>query len=137
MSYKLKFKLYDRKKNEIVNYMNCSIAVADGGVQSFNKNGDLEGTSANTHLIPIQYANKDDVAKNEIYKGFIIERKTEFPGEEEIIGVVDFMECAWWIINHKEQRAVPLFSETAMDRIVGNIYQNPELYEVAGYEQKI
>lgn len=130
MGYKLKFKLYDKKKNEIVDYMNCSIAVADGTVQSFNKNGDLEGTAENTHLIPIQYANKDDINKKEIYQGFVVERKAGVTGEEEIIGVVDFLECAWWIINHKEQRAVPLFSETAEDKIIGNIYQNPELKEL-------
>lgn len=47
------------------------------------------------------------------------------------------MECSWWIVNHKQQRAVLLFSETAIDTIIGNIWNNPELYEVAGYEQKI
>jgi hypothetical protein len=130
MGYKLKFKLYDRKKNEIVNYMNCSIAIADGEVQSFSRSGDLEGTAANSHLTPIQYANKDDINKKEIYQGFIVERKAGVPGEEEIIGVVEFSECAWWIINHKEERAVPLFSETAEDKIKGNIYQNPELKEL-------
>lgn len=124
MGYKLKFKLYDKNKNEIVNYINCSIAIADGEVQSFDKNGNLEGTSANTHLIPIQYANKVDINKKEIYQGFIIKR------DEEIIGIVEFDECCWWITNHKEQRSVPLFSETAIDEIIGNIYQNPELKEL-------
>jgi len=127
MIYKLKFKLYDRKKNEIVNYMNCSISVADGEVQSFNKKGDLEGTAANSHLTPIQYTNKNDIDKKEIYQGFIIKREVGAPGDEEITGVVEFLECAWWIVNHNEQRAVPLFSETAIDKIIGNIYQNTEL----------
>lgn len=130
MGNKLKFKLYDKKKNEIVSYINCSIAIADGEVQSFNKNGDLEGTSVNTHLIPIQYTNKDSIDKKEIYQGFIIKREIGAPGDEEIIGVVEFSECAWWITNHKEQRSVPLFSETAIDKIIGNIYQNKELKEL-------
>ena len=92
----------------------------------------LEGTSVNTHLIPIQYANKDDVNKREIYQGFIIERKAGAPGDEdeEIIGVVEPLECGWWIVNHKEQRAVPLYSETAIDTIIGNIYQNSELKDL-------
>lgn len=137
MSPKLKFKLVNSKTKEIVDYMNCSIAIADGTVQSFNRKGELEGTAANVHLKPIQYANKDDINKKEIYKGFIIERKAGIPGEEDITGVVDFLECSWWIVNHKQQRAVLLFSETAIDTIIGTIYQNPELYEVAGYEQKI
>lgn len=135
--YKLKFKVYDKKRNVIADYMECSIAIADGTVQSFDRKGNLEGTAANVHLIPIQYANKDTIDKKEIYQGFIIEREGGITGEEGITGVVEFLECAWWIINHKEQRAVPLFSETAIDTILGNIYQNPELYEVAGYEQKI
>lgn len=137
MSDKLKFMLFDTKKNEIVNYINCSIAIADGTVQSFNKKCELEGTAANVHLIPIQYANRDDINRKEIYKGFIIKREGGAFGDEEITGVVEFTECAWWIVNHEEERAVPLFSETAMDTIIGNIYQNPELYEVAGYEKKI
>ncbi|EHI98017.1 YopX protein [Clostridium sp. DL-VIII] len=134
MGFKLKFKLVDTKTNEVVDYINCSIAVADGTVQSFNRKCELEGTAVNAHLRPIQYANKDDINKKEIYQGFIVDRKGGVPGEEDIIGIVDFMECAWWIVNHKEQRAVPLFSKTAIDTIIGNIYKNKELYEVAGYE---
>jgi hypothetical protein len=130
MDYKLKFKLVNTKTNEIVDYINCSIAIADGTVQSFNRKCELEGTAANVHLKPIQYANKNTIDNKEIYQGFIIERKAGVPGEEDITGIVDFMECAWWIVNHKEQRAVPLFSETAIDKIIGNIFQNPELKEL-------
>ena len=130
MGYKLKFKLYDKKRNEIVDYINCSITIADGEVQSFDKNGNMVGTADNNHLIPIQYANKDDINKKEIYKGFIIKREQGVPGDEEITGVVEFDECCWWITNNKEQRSVPLFSETAIDEIIGNIYQNPELKEL-------
>lgn len=134
MSCKLKFKMVNTKTNEIVDYINCSVAIADGTIQSFDRQGNLEGTAANSHLIPIQYTNKDDIKKHEIYKGFIVERKEGAPGDENITGVVDFLECGWWIVNNKEQRAVPLFSETAIDTIRGNIWNNPELYEVAGYE---
>lgn len=130
MSYKLKFLLYDSKKNEIVDYIHCSIAVADGTVQSFDKKGNLEGTAANNHLKPLQYANKVDINKKEIYQGFIIKREIGAPEDEEIIGVVEFDECCWWITNNKEQRSVPLFSETAIDRIIGNAYQNKELKEL-------
>jgi len=130
MNYKLKFKLVNTKTNEIVDYINCSIAIADGTVQSFNRKCELEGTAANVHLKPIQYANKDDINKKEIYQGFIIKREAGAPGDEEITGVVEFNECCWWITNHKEERSVPLFSETAIDKIKGNIFQNPELKEL-------
>ncbi len=135
--YKIKFILFDKKKNELVDYMNCSIAIADGTVQSFDKKGNLEGTAANAHLIPLQYTNRNDIHGKEIYKGFIIERKDGITSEKDITGVVEEAECAWWITNNKEQRSVPLFDEISMDTIIGNIYQNPELYEVAGYEEKI
>ncbi len=127
MGYKLKFKMYNKKTNEIVDYMNCSIAIADSTIQSFDRQGNLEGTAANTHLLPIQYANKDDVDKREIYQGFVIERKAGIPGEEEIIGVVELLKCGWWIVNHKEKKEVQLYSETAIDTIIGNIYQNADL----------
>ena len=130
MNYKLKFKLVNTKTNEIVDYINCSIAIADGTVQSFNRKCELEGTAANVHLKPIQYANKDDINKKEIYQGFIIKREAGAPGDEEITGVVEFNECCWWITNHKEERSVHLFSETAIDKIKGNIFQNPELKEL-------
>lgn len=128
--YKLKFKLYNKKTNEIVDDIHRSIAVADGTVQSFDKKGNLEGTSENTHLLPIQYANKKDINKKEIYQGFIVERKGVVTGEKDITGVVEFLECSWCIVNHKEQRSVNLFSETAIDTIIGNIYQHEKLKEL-------
>ncbi|WP_061342901.1 YopX family protein [Clostridium botulinum] len=122
-----KFKLYDKNKNEIVKYSNCSIAIDDGGVQSFNKSGEIEGTLVNRHLVPLEYVGKNDIDGNGIYENFIIQRTYGSPGEEDIIGVVIFDECSWWIENKKQQRAVPLFDEIAVDKIIGNIYQNPEL----------
>lgn len=136
MSNKLKFKLYDKKKNEIVDYINCSIAIADGTVQSFDRKGNLEGTAVNVHLIPLLYTNKKDIKGKEIYKNFIVKRKAGTLEDEEITGVVMFFECCWWIVNKKQNRAVRLYSETAIDTILGNIYQNPELYDIAGYESK-
>ena len=44
-------------------------------------------------------------------------------GDEEITGVVVFDEYSWLIRNDKEERAVFLFSETAEDKIIGNVYE--------------
>jgi uncharacterized phage protein (TIGR01671 family) len=129
MAKKNKYKLYNTKTNEIVDYINCSISIADGTVQSFNSKGDMEGTANNLHLIPLEYTGKKDIDKREIYEDYIVKREVGALGDEEIIGAVVFCECSWWIENEKEQRAVPLFSETAIDRVIGNIYQNSELLE--------
>ena len=136
MARRKKYKLYNKKTNELVDYINCSISVADGTVQSFNSKGIVEGTAYNVHLIPLEYTGKDDIKKREIYEEFIVKREVGAPGDEEIIGVVTFDECSWWIENKKEQRALRLFSETAIDTIIGNVYMNPELHELAGYEEK-
>lgn len=78
MSFKLKFKLVNSKTKEIVDYMNCSIAIADGTVQSFNRKGELEGTAANVHLKPIQYANKDDINKKKYTKVSLLKERREY-----------------------------------------------------------
>lgn len=128
---KIKFKVFNCKSNEIGSYVNCSIAI-DGGIQSFGKDGVIEGTLKNTHLQPILYAGKNDIDGNEIYEGFIVKRESELSGEEDLVGEVEFDECSWWITNHKKKVSVPLFSETAVDRIIGNIYQDIKLAEDIG-----
>ena len=122
---KIEFKFYDERKNEIINRLNCSVT-QDGDVQSFNVNGDMEGVLNNRHLIPIMYTGKRCVQGKKIYDGFIVER------ESVITGVVKFEQCQWWIMNEKEERAVPLFSETAKDRIIGNIYQDRNMAKGLG-----
>lgn len=128
----IKFKIYDSKKNEIVDYVNCSIAI-DGGIQSFGRDGSLEGTLKNRHLVPLLYTGKQDITSKEIYDGFIVKREAMELGDEEITGVVVFDECSWWIENRKEKRVVLLFSETAVDQVIGNVLQNKELAEELGF----
>lgn len=132
MNKNLKFKLYDKKKNEIVNYVDCSISIADGGVQSFNKDGIMQGTLNNRHLIPIQYAGKKDIKGIEIYQGFIVER-FDIKGHV-ITGAVAFKNCSWWIENKVENRKVPLFTLSAADSVIGNIYEDKELAWEIGCE---
>lgn len=131
----LKFKLYDKKVNKIVNYVDCSISVADGGVQSF-KNGIMQGTLNNRHLIPIQYAGKKDVNDNEIYQGFIVKRIDRVTKEHVITGAVTFKNCSWWIENKIQNKKVPLFTLSPVDEVIGNIYQDKELGSEIGYEFK-
>ena len=124
-----KFKIYDEKQKKLLSGTGYSIT-GDGEVQTFNNNGVPEGTINNRHLRPVFSSGKKDIAGREIYEGFIVNRVGEIPGDEEITGIVVFDEYSWWIENKQELRAVPLFSETAIDRVIGDIYSKGETINV-------
>lgn len=124
-----KFKIYDEKQRKLLSGTGYSIT-GDGEVQTFNNKGVPEGTINNRHLRPVFSSGKKDVAGREIYEGFIVNRVGEIPGDEEITGIVVFDEYSWWIENKQELRAVPLFSETAIDRVIGDIYSKGETINV-------
>ncbi len=123
---KIKFKIYDKNRKRLLSGTGYSIT-GDGEVQTFNSRGLPEGTVNNRHLKPILYSGKKDITGRDIYEGFIVERIGAVPGDEEITGVVVFDEYSWLIRNDKEKRTVFLFSETAMDKVIGNIYEDIEL----------
>ena len=122
----IKFKIYDKNRKRLLRGTGYSIT-GDGEVQTFNSHGVAEGTVNNRHLKPVLYSGKKDITGRDIYEGFIVERRGATIGYEEITGVVVLDECSWWIENREERRAVPLFSETAMDRVIGNVYEDIEL----------
>lgn len=98
----IKFKIYDKNRKRLLSGTGYSIT-GDGELQTFNSKGVPEGTVNNRHLKPVLYSGKKDVTGRDIYEGFIVER----------IG------------------AVPLFSETAMDRIIGDVYEGvPKQMEI-------
>lgn len=119
---KIKFKIYDKNRKRLMRGTGYSIT-GDGEVQTFNSHGVAEGTVNNRHLKPVLYSGKKDSTGRDIYEGFIVERKGEIPGDEEITGVVVLEECQWWIVDKVYGRAVPLFSETAIDKVIGDIYE--------------
>lgn len=123
--YQGKFKIYDEKEKKLLSGTGYSIT-GDGEVQTFNRDGMPEGTLKNRHLRPVFSSGKKDVSGREIYEGFIVDRLGQIPGDEEITGIVIFTEGAWWIENRQEQRVAPLFSETAIDRVIGDIYSKGE-----------
>lgn len=120
---KIKFKIYDKNRKRLLSGTGYSIT-GDGEVQTFNSHGVAEGTVNNRHLKPVLYSGKKDCTGRDIYEGFIVERRGAVLGDEDITGVVIFEECQWWIEDKVHGRAVSLFSETAEDRIIGNIYEN-------------
>ena len=121
--YQGKFKIYDEKEKKLLNGTGYSIT-GDGEVQTFNKDGIPEGTINNRHLRPIFSSGKKDVSGREIYEGFIVDRVSHTPEEEDITGIVTFVEGMWWIENRQEERAVPLVLPNVVDRVIGNIYEN-------------
>ena len=118
----IKFKIYDKNRKRLLSGTGYSIT-GDGELQTFNSKGVPEGTVNNRHLKPVLYSGKKDVTGRDIYEGFIVERIGAVPGDEDITGVVVLDECQWWIVDKIDERAVPLFSETAMDRIIGDVYE--------------
>ncbi|MCY8073356.1 YopX family protein [Bacillus inaquosorum] len=70
-----------------------------------------------------------------VYKGDVIQQEeTELGspyGPGIFIGEVKMIEGQWCIVNEKKKEARPLFAETATNKILGDVFQNPELLEGA------
>ena len=89
------------------------------------------------HSIPfdkvelLQSTGLKDKNGKEIFEGDVVRQVRTQPTKENetITGVVTMLEGAWSIVNDNKQLASVLWSETAENEIIGNIYENPELLE--------
>ncbi|MDA1478301.1 YopX family protein, partial [Bacillus changyiensis] len=70
-----------------------------------------------------------------IFAGDIIQQEEQISGLhdelEPFIGEVKMIDGTWCINNEKRKEARNLFSETATNTILGDIYRNPDLLEAA------
>ncbi|AUS15143.1 MULTISPECIES: YopX family protein [Bacillus] len=69
-----------------------------------------------------------------IYAGDIVRQHDLDPdlyGNPILIGEVKMIDGSWRIVNEKKQEVRNLFSETAINSVIGDVYQNPELLEGA------
>lgn len=124
-----KFRAWD-KTHKKMGFIDAHMT--DGIFQSvkiFDEDDDDWQESEN--FILMQSTGLFDENGKDIFEGDVVRQvRTQPTTENEIItGVVTMLEGAWLLINDREQLASYLWSETDTNKVVGNIYENPELME--------
>nr|DAS36996.1 MAG TPA: YopX protein [Caudoviricetes sp.] len=79
-----------------------------------------------------QYTGIKDYEGKEIYEGDIVEKEImeSIFDNSKLIGVVKIIEGCWCVVNDKKKVAKNLWSETDVNRVIGNVYENKNLLEV-------
>ena len=71
-----------------------------------------------------QYTGLKDSKGQEIYEGDIVKyTEPNMGGYNDMTGVVEYMECGYWVNNSNTSSANPLFCETATLEIIGDAYE--------------
>ncbi|HBG3956351.1 TPA: hypothetical protein KQC59_003528, partial [Clostridioides difficile] len=82
--------------------------------------------TSNENFEVMIYTGLKDCIRKEIYEGDIVSYILSF---EEFIGEVKFEEGFFVIDNEMLGENVGLFHEIAVVKVIGNIYENPEMLE--------
>lgn len=79
-----------------------------------------------------QYTEIKDYEGKEIYEGDIVKKEfmEQWLEDTKLIGVVIMVEGCWCVLDEENKKIEPLWSETDINTVIGNIYENPELLEV-------
>lgn len=78
-----------------------------------------------------QYTGINDYEGKEIYEGDIVEKEImeSIFDDSKLIGVVKMIDGCWCVVNDKKKVAKYLWSETDVNRVIGNVYENKNLLE--------
>ena len=128
----IKFRAWDYNNEKIIPWENIRVEKDESET---NMSVIVFDGSVGDHFddFPImQYTGIDSEDELEIFEGDIVKQEETLFGvvdtDLEFTGVVKMLEGCWVIDNGKD--SVYLWSETACNQIIGNIYENPELLEV-------
>jgi uncharacterized phage protein (TIGR01671 family) len=79
-----------------------------------------------------EYTGYKDINDVEIYEGDIVKKEfmEQWLENTTLIGVVTMVEGCWYVLDEENKKIEPLWSETDINTVIGNIYENKELLEV-------
>lgn len=129
---KSKFRAWDKHGHKM--FANDELIIWNGNVYANDSKkltcNNLKGWSIDEEYL-MQSTGLKDKNDQEIFEGDVVRQVRTQPTTENeiIIGVVTMLEGAWLIMNDGEQLASDLWSETDINEIIGNIYENSELLE--------
>ena len=125
MAREIKFRLYSKVEKKYIDYLTIG----------FSKTGELRSYSTENGVGPVlddnyiveQYAGLKDKNGKEIYEGDIIQCHLSPISSTIFTGVVEFRPGCIMFKNFADSGAYAFNSLGAIEAVIGNIHENPEL----------